>query len=121
LFRSTARYAGGNAVGVILTRMGDDGARGMREMKAAGAFNIAQDEASCVIFGMPSEAIKFGGVDRVLPARTNCDRGRAALQLMGLVMAPGRARRRRVPAQCLRRCKQTRSVCVDRVSNQGPA
>jgi two-component system, chemotaxis family, protein-glutamate methylesterase/glutaminase len=66
LFRSTARYAGGNAVGVILTGMGDDGAKGMHEMKTAGAFNIAQDEASCVVFGMPHEAIKLGGVDRIL-------------------------------------------------------
>ena len=67
LFRSTARYAGKNAVGVIMTGMGDDGARGMLEMKEAGAFNIAQDESSCVVFGMPAEAIKFGGVDRVSP------------------------------------------------------
>jgi two-component system chemotaxis response regulator CheB len=67
LFRSTARYAGSNAVGVILTGMGDDGAKGMQEMKTAGAFNIAQDEDTCVVFGMPNEAIKLGGVDRVLP------------------------------------------------------
>jgi two-component system, chemotaxis family, protein-glutamate methylesterase/glutaminase len=67
LFRSTARYAGSNAVGVILTGMGDDGAKGMQEMKTAGAFNIAQDEATCVVFGMPNEAIKAGGVDRILP------------------------------------------------------
>jgi two-component system chemotaxis response regulator CheB len=67
LFRSTARYAGANAVGVILTGMGDDGARGMLEMKQAGAYTVAQDEASCVVFGMPAEAIKHGGVDRVLP------------------------------------------------------
>lgn len=67
LFRSTARYAGSNAVGVILTGMGDDGAKGMHEMKTAGAFNIAQDEATCVVFGMPNEAIKLGGVDRILP------------------------------------------------------
>jgi two-component system chemotaxis response regulator CheB len=67
LFRSAARYAGRNAVGVILTGMGDDGARGMFEMKQAGAATIAQDEASCVVFGMPKEAIKLGGVDRILP------------------------------------------------------
>jgi len=66
LFRSAARYAGKNAVGVIMTGMGDDGARGMLEMKEAGAFNIAQDEASCVVFGMPNEAIKRGSVDKVL-------------------------------------------------------
>ncbi len=67
LFRSTARYAGKNAVGVIMTGMGDDGANGMREMKEAGAYTIAQDEATCVVFGMPAEAIKTGAVDRVLP------------------------------------------------------
>jgi two-component system chemotaxis response regulator CheB len=67
LFRSAARYAGPNAVGVILTGMGDDGARGMLEMKQAGAATIAQDEASCVVFGMPKEAIKLGAADKVLP------------------------------------------------------
>jgi two-component system, chemotaxis family, protein-glutamate methylesterase/glutaminase len=67
LFRSTARYAGKNAVGIIMTGMGDDGAKGMLEMKEAGAFTIAQDEKSCVVFGMPKEAIKLGGVDKVLP------------------------------------------------------
>jgi two-component system chemotaxis response regulator CheB len=67
LFRSAARYAGGNAVGVIMTGMGDDGARGMKEMKKAGAQTIAQDEATSVIFGMPKEAISKGGVDKVLP------------------------------------------------------
>lgn len=66
LFRSAARYAGKNVVGVILTGMGDDGAKGMLEMKEAGAYNIAQDEASCVVFGMPHEAIKAGGVDKVM-------------------------------------------------------
>ncbi len=67
LFRSTARYAGKNAVGVIMTGMGDDGAKGMLEMKEAGAWNIAQDETSCIVFGMPHEAIKLGGVDQILP------------------------------------------------------
>ena len=67
LFRSAARYAGRNAVGVILTGMGDDGARGMLEMKQAGAMTIAQDEATCIVFGMPKEAIKLGGVDKVVP------------------------------------------------------
>jgi len=70
LFRSAARYAGQNAVGVILTGMGDDGACGMDEMKKAGAFTIAQDEETCVVFGMPNEAIKRGGVDRVLPLQS---------------------------------------------------
>jgi len=67
LFRSAARYAGQNAVGVILTGMGDDGASGMHEMKKAGAVTIAQDEETCVVFGMPNEAIKRGAVDKVLP------------------------------------------------------
>ncbi|SNB46662.1 chemotaxis response regulator protein-glutamate methylesterase [Geobacter sp. DSM 9736] len=67
LFKSAARYAGANAIGVIMTGMGDDGAVGMREMKEAGAFNVAQDEATCAVFGMPNEAIKHGGVDVVLP------------------------------------------------------
>lgn len=67
LFRSAARYAGKNAVGVIMTGMGDDGAKGMKEMKEGGAYNIAQNEETCVVFGMPAEAIKAGAVDRVLP------------------------------------------------------
>lgn len=67
LFRSGARYAGKNAVGVIMTGMGDDGAKGMREMHDAGAYTLAQDEASCVVFGMPQEAIKHGGVHKVIP------------------------------------------------------
>ena len=66
LFRSSARYAGKNAVGVIMTGMGDDGARGLKEMHDAGAHTIAQDEESCLVFGMPKEAIKLGGVDRVM-------------------------------------------------------
>jgi two-component system chemotaxis response regulator CheB len=67
LFRSAARYAGKNAVGVIMTGMGDDGAKGMFELKEAGAYTIAQDEKSCVVFGMPNEAIKLGGVNKILP------------------------------------------------------
>lgn len=67
MFRSVARFAGGNSLGVILTGMGNDGAAGMLEMKQAGACNFAQDEASCVVFGMPKEAIKVGGVDKILP------------------------------------------------------
>ena len=66
LFRSAARAAGPNAVGVIMTGMGDDGARGLLEMKQAGAFTVAQDEESCVVFGMPKEAIALGGVDRIV-------------------------------------------------------
>jgi two-component system chemotaxis response regulator CheB len=66
-FASVAQYAGANAIGVILTGMGGDGAKEMLTMKQAGAFTIAQDEASCVVFGMPKEAIKLGGVDKILP------------------------------------------------------
>jgi len=67
LFRSAAQAAGPNAVGVIMTGMGDDGADGLLEMKQAGARTLAQDEASCVVFGMPKEAIARGGVDEVVP------------------------------------------------------
>jgi two-component system chemotaxis response regulator CheB len=66
LFRSTAQYAGKNSVGVIMTGMGDDGSRGLREMKDTGAFTIAQDEASSVVFGMPKKAIELGAVDKVV-------------------------------------------------------
>jgi len=65
LFKSVARFAGSNALGIILTGMGKDGAAGMLEMKKAGAVNIAQDEKSCVVFGMPKEAINIGAVDHV--------------------------------------------------------
>ncbi|HSN15838.1 MAG TPA: chemotaxis response regulator protein-glutamate methylesterase [Anaeromyxobacteraceae bacterium] len=67
LFSSAAKAAGSNAVGVILTGMGDDGAEGLAEMKAAGAHTIAQDEETCVVFGMPKEAIARGAADEVLP------------------------------------------------------
>lgn len=66
LFRSTAQNAGRNALGIILTGMGDDGAEGISELKEAGALTIAQDEASCIVFGMPKEAIKTGDVDHIL-------------------------------------------------------
>ncbi len=67
LFRSTARFAGKNAIGIIMTGMGDDGAKGLLEMKDAGAKTIAQDENSCVVFGMPKEAIKLGAANKILP------------------------------------------------------
>jgi len=67
LFRSAARYAGKNAIGIIMTGMGDDGAKGLKELKDEGAFTIAQDEESCVVFGMPNEAIKLGAACKVLP------------------------------------------------------
>jgi two-component system, chemotaxis family, protein-glutamate methylesterase/glutaminase len=67
LFRSTARCAGPNALGIIMTGMGDDGARGLKEMRDAGSATVAQDEASCVVFGMPREAIRMGGAQRVQP------------------------------------------------------
>jgi len=67
LFRSSAQSAGANAIGIILTGMGDDGARGMKEMHDAGALTIAQDEASCVVYGMPKEAVKLDAVDGILP------------------------------------------------------
>ena len=67
LFRSCAKFAGRNALGVIMTGMGDDGARGLKEMHDAGARTLAEDESTCVVFGMPKEAIRLGGVDQVLP------------------------------------------------------
>jgi len=67
LFKSTAQYAGSNSIGVILTGMGSDGAEGLLEMKRSGAKTIAQDEKSCIVFGMPNEAIKLGAADKVVP------------------------------------------------------
>ena len=67
LFRSVAKTAGANAVGIILTGMGADGAQGLKEMKDLGARTIAQDEKTCVVFGMPKEAVKKGACDKVLP------------------------------------------------------
>ena len=67
LFRSVARVAGAHAVGVIMTGMGDDGAQGLLEMRRAGAFTVAQDEATCVVHGMPREAVLLGAVDRESP------------------------------------------------------
>ncbi|OGR04475.1 MAG: chemotaxis response regulator protein-glutamate methylesterase [Deltaproteobacteria bacterium RIFOXYD12_FULL_50_9] len=72
LFNSVAAYGGANAVGVILTGMGKDGAQGLLKMKEAGARTIAQDERSCVVFGMPKEAIEAGGVDKVVPLNDIC-------------------------------------------------
>jgi two-component system, chemotaxis family, protein-glutamate methylesterase/glutaminase len=66
LFRSVAKCAGANALGIIMTGMGDDGASGMLEMFKAGAHTIAQDEASCVVYGMPKEAVKRGGVGKTV-------------------------------------------------------
>ncbi|MBE0537340.1 MAG: chemotaxis response regulator protein-glutamate methylesterase [Phycisphaerae bacterium] len=67
LFKSVARYAGANAVGAILTGMGDDGAKGLLEMRQSGAHTMAQDEQSCIVFGMPKEAIKQEAAERVVP------------------------------------------------------
>lgn len=67
LFRSVAKFAGKNATGIIMTGMGDDGARGLKEMLDAGAPTVAQDEATCVVFGMPKEAIKLGAAKKVVP------------------------------------------------------
>ncbi len=70
LFRSGARYGGSNVVAAIMTGMGDDGAKGMKELFEVGAYTIAQDEATCVVFGMPQEAIKLGGVQKVMPLQS---------------------------------------------------
>jgi two-component system, chemotaxis family, protein-glutamate methylesterase/glutaminase len=80
LFRSAARVVGSKALGVMLTGMGADGARAMREMRDAGAYNLCQDEDSCVVFGMPREAISAGAAHDVMPpqaiARRLADRFR---------------------------------------------
>jgi len=83
LFRSAANQVGRNAIGVILTGMGKDGAVGMREMHDAGAWTVAQNEESCVVFGMPKEAINAGGVDEILPL------GSIARAVIGQVTARG--------------------------------
>lgn len=67
LLRSVAHYAGSNAVGVVLTGMGKDGAQGLAEMRKAGSFNIAQNEETCVVYGMPKVAVEYGAIDKVLP------------------------------------------------------
>jgi two-component system chemotaxis response regulator CheB len=67
MFSSAARVVGPNALGVMLTGMGGDGAKAMRAMRDAGSWNIAQDESTCVVFGMPKEAIAHGAADEVLP------------------------------------------------------
>jgi two-component system chemotaxis response regulator CheB len=67
MFRSVAQSAAGNALGILLTGMGDDGASGLKEMRDAGSPTIAQDEATAVVWGMPGAAVKLGAADRVLP------------------------------------------------------
>jgi two-component system chemotaxis response regulator CheB len=84
LFRSAAQCVGANAIGVMLTGMGKDGASGMLDMKRAGAVNIAQNEATCVVFGMPKEAIAAGGVDEVLPLGSIAERVLALLRGSGV-------------------------------------
>ncbi len=84
LFRSAANFAGKNAIGVILTGMGKDGAEGMLEMYNAGAYNLAQDEASCVVFGMPKEAIAAGGVDEVVSLKDMARRVLLKLSSFGM-------------------------------------
>lgn len=88
LFRSAARSAGVNAIGVILTGMGKDGGAGMLEMKRAGAYNFAQDENSCVVFGMPKVAIDMGGVDEVVPLKDMGER------LVSYLLASAKTRHR---------------------------
>ncbi len=83
LFRSAAQHAGKNAVGVILTGMGRDGAAGMLDMRNAGAYTLAQDEASCIVFGMPREAIALGAADEVAPLSEMSRRVMARLAMMG--------------------------------------
>ena len=88
LFRSAAAMAGRNAYGIMLTGMGADGAKAMREMKDAGSYNYVQDEASCIVFGMPREAIAHGAADEVLPL------DQIAPALIGRLHAPDRVHHR---------------------------
>ncbi|WP_028227589.1 protein-glutamate methylesterase/protein-glutamine glutaminase [Paraburkholderia ferrariae] len=83
LFRSAAAHAGKNAIGVILTGMGRDGAAGLLEMRNAGAYTLAQDEASCIVFGMPREAIALGAADDISPLADMSRRVMARLAMMG--------------------------------------
>jgi two-component system chemotaxis response regulator CheB len=83
LFRSVAKCAGKNALGIIMTGMGDDGAHGLKELHDLGARTLAQDEATCVVYGMPKEAVRLGAVDRVLPL------GEIHLEIVGSLRAPG--------------------------------
>ncbi|WP_327197054.1 protein-glutamate methylesterase/protein-glutamine glutaminase [Trinickia caryophylli] len=83
LFRSAAQHAGKNAIGVILTGMGRDGAAGLLDMRNAGAYTLAQDEASCIVFGMPREAIALGAADEVAPLSEMSRRVMARLATMG--------------------------------------
>jgi two-component system chemotaxis response regulator CheB len=85
LFNSVARYAGVNAVGVLLTGMGADGAKGLLAMRGAGARTIAQDEATCVVYGMPKEAARMNAVETVLPL------GRIAVGILDALRAPAKA------------------------------
>ena len=87
LFRSVAKCAGANALGVIMTGMGDDGAAGLLEMRQAGARTVAQDEDSCVVYGMPKEAVKRGGVEKTV---TLTAIGREIMQQLALHTAPSR-------------------------------
>lgn len=83
LFDSAARYAGKNAIGVLLTGMGRDGANGLLRMRQAGSYTLAQDEASCVVFGMPREAIALGAAHEVVPLQCMSQRVMAHLRLFG--------------------------------------
>ncbi|MFZ2294704.1 MAG: chemotaxis response regulator protein-glutamate methylesterase [Polaromonas sp.] len=83
LFDSAAKHAGKNAIGVILTGMGRDGAEGLLRMRQAGAYTLAQDEASCVVFGMPREAIALGGANEVVPLQEMSQRVMAHLRSFG--------------------------------------
>ena len=87
LFRSAAQCAGTNALGILMTGMGDDGANGLLEMRRAGAPTVAQDEASCIVFGMPKEAIERGAAAKVLPLK------HLALEIQRFDLSAGATRR----------------------------
>ena len=87
LFNSVARHAGRNAIGIMLTGMGRDGADAMKTLRDAGAFNIAQDEATCVVYGMPREAVAAGAVHEVLPLQRIAAQVLAQLKSAGPVLS----------------------------------
>jgi two-component system chemotaxis response regulator CheB len=92
LFQSVAQHAGGNAVGVLLTGMGADGARGLLQMREAGAHTIAEDESTCIVYGMPREAIEMGAADEIVPLPLVAARIGDALRRHDAVAAPAGGR-----------------------------
>lgn len=94
LMSSVAKYAGKNAIGVVLTGMGKDGAKGLEDMRAAGSYNIAQNEETCVVYGMPKEAVERGAIDKVLPLQQIADEILIQVKSRDLAFAQSEAQRK---------------------------